>query len=77
MVDASYLNLNNITVGYTLPSKLTHALNIQKVRFYVVADNVMLLTNRKGLDPRQSLSGSTGYNYSAIRTVSAGVSLNF
>ena len=77
LVDASYFNLNNITVGYTLPSKLTHALNIQKVRFYVVADNVMLLTNRKGLDPRQSLSGSTGYNYSAIRTVSAGVSLNF
>ena len=77
LVDASYFNLNNVSVGYTLPSSLTKALHIQKARIYVVADNVMLLTNRQGLDPRQSLNGATAVNYSATRTVSAGITLNF
>jgi hypothetical protein len=56
---------------------MTRALHIQKARIYVVADNVMLRTNRQGLDPRQSLNGSTAVNYSAARTVSAGITLNF
>ena len=77
LVDASYFNLNNVSVGYTLPSSLTKALHIQKARIYVVADNVMLRTNRQGLDPRQSLNGATAVNYSATRTVSAGITLNF
>ncbi len=77
LIDSSYFNLNNVSVGYTLPSSLTRALHIQKARIYVVADNVMLRTNRQGLDPRQSLSGSTSVNYSAARTVSAGITLNF
>jgi hypothetical protein len=77
LIDSSYFNLNNISVGYTLPSSMTRALHIQKARIYVVADNVMLLTNRKGLDPRQSLNGQTAVNYSATRTVSAGITLNF
>lgn len=77
LIDSSYFNLNNVSVGYTLPSRLTNALHIQKARIYVVADNLMLLTNRKGLDPRQSLNGATAVNYSATRTVSAGITLNF
>ena len=77
LVDASYFNLNNVSVGYTLPSSLTKVLHIQKARVYVVADNVMLLTKRQGLDPRQSLNGATAVNYSATRTVSAGITLNF
>ena len=52
--------------------------NIEKLRLYVVGDNLFLLSARRGFDPRQNiLEGTTGYNYSAIRTVSFGINLEF
>ena len=39
--------------GYTLPKSLTRKMQIDGVRVFFVADNVALLTARKGLDPRQ------------------------
>ena len=77
LVDASYFNLRNITIGYTLPKKWTRALRIENARIYVVADNVALWSKRKGLDPRQYIAGQSDSNYSVIRTVSAGLSLTF
>ena len=50
---------------------------IKTLRLYVVADNIALATARKGLDPRQSFSGATDYNYSAMATVSGGITIGF
>ena len=49
------------------------------VLVYLAADNVALWSKRKGLDPRQSLSGedATSSFYSPIRTVSGGINLTF
>ena len=77
LTSSSYLSLRNITLGYTLPKAWLSKAKIQKMRLYVVGDNMFLLSARKGFDPRQSFSGSTGYNYSALRTVSFGVNLEF
>ena len=78
IVDASYLSLSNITLGYTLPKKWIETIGLQNARVYCVADNVFVLSARKGLDPRTSLSGaSAGNRTSAIRTISGGVSITF
>ena len=77
LTSSSYLSLRNITLGYTLPKAWLSKAKIQKMRLYVVGDNMFLLSARKGFDPRQSFSGSTDYNYSALRTVSFGVNLEF
>lgn len=78
LTNASYLSLANITLGYTLPSKLTSRLGLGSVRVYAVADNVWTWSKRQGLDPRQSITGSnTGSYYSSIRTISGGISLTF
>ena len=77
LTKASYFSLKNVTLGYTLPSKLTQKISLQRVRFFVMGDNIWLTSARKGLDPRQSFSGSTGYNYSAIATWSLGVNVSF
>lgn len=34
LTDASYLNISNINVGYTLPSKITRKFGVQKLRVY-------------------------------------------
>ena len=77
LTSSSYLNLRNVTLGYTLPGRLTGKAGIQSVRVYVTADNVWYTSARRGLDVRQSFSGRNEQTYSALRTVSGGVTLSF
>ena len=78
LIDASYLNIQNLTLGYTLPAKLTQKFLVNKLRVYVACDNVWYWSKRQGLDPRQSISGSTNpFYYAPIRTVSGGVTVTF
>jgi len=78
LISASYLSLQNITLGYTLPKKLTSKIGIQKIRIYGVADNIWVWSKRQGLDPRQSITGSvSNAYYSAVRTISGGISVTF
>lgn len=79
LISASYLSLDNINLGWTLPRIWTRKVGIDKVRVYVSADNVALWSKRKGLDPRQSMAGdnATASYYSAIRTISGGIQVAF
>jgi TonB-dependent starch-binding outer membrane protein SusC len=71
--DGSYLRLQNITVGYTIPSKLTKKFLCDKLRLYCTLNNVWILTNYTGYDPEvsspvrsSSTSGLTpGVDYSS------------
>ncbi len=75
---ANYLSLQNITLGYTLPAGLLRKLDISKVRVYAVADNIWVWSARRGLDPRQSITGGASQAYySSIRSISAGVNVTF
>lgn len=77
MTSSDYLSLNNITVGYTLPKSLIQKMMIEKLRIYFSADNIAVISARKGLDPRQSYIQSTTSLYTPIRTISGGISLTF
>lgn len=82
--DASFLRLNTLTLGYTLPKALTKKAFIQNLRFYVTAYNVFCLTSYSGYDPEVSTMRRTnltpGVDYSAYpksRQFVVGVNLNF
>ena len=77
LTSASYVSLRNATIGYTLPKKVLNKMKVQGLRIYLTGDNLWYMSARKGLDVRQSFSGSVGYGYSAIRTVSLGLNLTF
>ena len=78
LTDASYLSLQNINLGYTLPKMFTKRVGVERFRVYIAADNIWYWSQRKGLDPRQSISGgATASYYSPIRTISGGVTLTF
>ena len=78
LTSASYLTLQNVTIGYTLPTAWTHKIGLQRVRLYAVGDNLWTWSKRQGLDPRQSLTGeNTNTYYSSIRTVSGGITVTF
>ena len=61
--DASYLRLSNVTVGYTLPKKLTQKAKIERFRLYFTAGNVFTLTGYSGLDPDVNVNPSSNSNY--------------
>lgn len=74
LIKKSYLSLQNVQLGYTLPARLTGVAGISKVRIYATADNVCFWSKRKGYDPRTT----EGYGvYSPMRAVSGGISIQF
>lgn len=77
LIGADFFNIRNITLGYTFPNEWMRKASIEKARVYLAADNVALWSKRKGMDPRQYIYGQSQANYSAIRTVSFGLSLTF
>lgn len=85
LISSNYLSINNITLGYTFPSKITSVMKISGLRVYVAGDNLAVVSARKGVDPRYSMglgsftsgSGLNSGSYSAMRTVTAGVTVTF
>ena len=77
LTKASYFSLKNITLGYTIPKKITSKWGIENLRVYIVGDNIWLKSKRRGLDPRQSINGTTSSVYSALSSYSFGINLSF
>ena len=81
---ASFLRLNTLSLGYTLPTKLTNRVGINSLRFYVTAYNVFTITNYSGSDPeadcirKSNLTPSVDYSgYPRSRQFVVGLNLNF
>jgi len=78
LMNASYLNLQNINVGYTLPAKFTQKFGVDRLRIYLACENVCYWSKRQGFDPRYSYTGSTSQAaYSPVRTISGGINIQF
>ena len=85
LISSNYLSVNNITLGYTFPESVTSYLKISGLRIYVAGDNLAVKSARKGVDPRYSMglgsltsgSGLNSGSYSAMRTITGGITLTF
>ncbi len=78
LTNSSYLNIENINFGYTLPASLTRKAAIEALRLYLACENVVYFSKRKGFDPRQSYSDTTNATYySPMRTFSVGLNVTF
>ena len=77
LTSSNYFSIDNITLGYTLPNKLTNKIGIENLRVYFAAENVWLFSARQGLDPRMSFTTGTTSSYTARRTLSGGIKFSF
>jgi hypothetical protein len=82
--DGSYLRVQNVTLGYTMPSSLTGQNILQRARIYVSAQNLLTLTDYSGFDPEVSSDGQSNFNrgddydsYPRSRVFTIGLNLNF
>lgn len=77
LVDASYLSIKNITLGYTFGSKILEAAKINSARIYLSAESPWILTKMKGMDPQANFSGSTSYAYTPNKSLTLGLDIKF
>jgi TonB-linked SusC/RagA family outer membrane protein len=67
--DGSFLRINNLTVGYTLPKALTARAKMTQTRFYFTVNNLYTFTKYTGFDPEVNTRRGTpltpGVDYAA------------
>ena len=85
LISSNYLSINNVTIGYTFPKRWMDKIGVASLRIYFAADNLAVASARKGVDPRFSIglgsftsgSGLNSGSYSAMRTLTGGLTLTF
>ena len=77
LINASYLAIKNITLGYSLPSKWMSKILMKDIRVTATADNLILFSHLKGMDPQYNFTGGTTFVYTPSRTISLGVDIKF
>lgn len=75
VIDASYIRLKNITLGYTLPARLTKKFFVSSLRIYVSGENLLTFTKVPAMfDPETISAGDT---YPLQKVMTAGLSITF
>jgi len=80
--DGSYLRMQNITLGYTLPAQVLNKLKLTRLRVYASANNVFTITKYNGLDPSVGGAADTNFgidvgNYPITKQYTMGINLGF
>jgi len=73
LFDNDYLRLKALTVGYNLPNSVLNKLNIDALRVYLQADNILTFQSHKGIDPEQNIAGTTDSRSNMLKTYSIGL----
>ena len=77
LINASYFTIKNITIGYTLPQRISKKIGASKVRIYASLDNLKTFSHLNGMNPQYNIGGSTTYIYAPSRTSLIGLNLEF
>ena len=77
LTDASYLNLRQINLSYTLPKLAIENIGLSNAQIYTSAENVFSLNARKVFNIQQEFSGNTSNVYTPSRVISLGLNLKF
>jgi len=82
ITDGSYLRIQNLTLGYTLPSNYSKQIGISKLKIYGSVQNLYTITNYSGYDPEVGtynqnalLMGIDNGRYPSPRTFTLGLNV--
>jgi TonB-linked SusC/RagA family outer membrane protein len=82
--NGSFIRVNNVTIGYTLPNKITRRFSISNLRVFVTGNNLGTITGYSGYDPdvssRRSSPVTAGADYASFpraRVFVAGLNVSF
>lgn len=74
IVDASFLRLKTLNLGYTLPAQILQSVGIKSGQIFLNGLNLLTFTPYEGMDPEQP---GRGTSFAGYRTITGGFQLNF
>lgn len=82
--DGSYLRIQNVTLGYSLPDDVISQLKLSRLRVYASGQNLFTFTDYSGYDPEVGsfnqdalLNGVDNGRYPTPRTITLGLNVEF
>ena len=67
-----------MTLGYTLPQKVSKRIGMQGLRIFLSGDNLYTFTKFPGFDPSSTSKSSGGLNpYTSMRQYTIGLNVKF
>lgn len=76
LMDASYVRLRNLSIGYNVPAEFLNKTFMKSVRFRLQGENILTLTKWKGFDPETLKASTTGY-FPTPKLYTFGIDVNF
>jgi TonB-linked SusC/RagA family outer membrane protein len=77
LIDASFLNVRNVSLAYALPSSVLSRIHSTGARVYVNGENLQWFSKRKGMNVQQAFTGVTSNAYVPARVFTVGLNVNF
>ncbi|AWW29088.1 hypothetical protein DN752_02445 [Echinicola strongylocentroti] len=79
ILDASYLRMKHIELGYTFPHEMVEKIGFSNLRVYIAGQNLLTITKfADGFDPEDaSTFNNVNDSYPQAKTVSMGVNISF
>ncbi|MEX2595115.1 MAG: hypothetical protein WD426_20290, partial [Anditalea sp.] len=78
----TYVNIQNVVLGYTLPNNIASRANISNLRMYLSVQNALYFTQYPGFNPEVNFRGDSALSqgidrgaYPLARTISLGINL--
>jgi TonB-linked SusC/RagA family outer membrane protein len=77
LLNAAYLRVKNLTLGYTLPSSLTNKYKINRFRVFITGENLLEFSEiKKYIDP-EAVADGYGWAYPYQRKYAVGINIDF
>lgn len=77
LLNAAYLRIKNVTLGYTLPNSLTRRVRVSRLRIFFTGENLYEFSSiKKYFDP-EAVADGYGWAYPYQRKYAVGINLDF
>ena len=77
LLNAAYMRLKNIQLGYTLPEEIVSKWSLSNVRFFVSGENIFTITRMPDQFDPETIGTDHNNGYPLSRTFAFGVNLTF
>ena len=74
--NGSFISLDNVSLGYSLPKSLIEKIKVDNFRIFLQGQNLMMITKYKGLDPEMESAGVDLNGTPRSRILSMGINVS-
>ncbi|CAM2973117.1 TonB-linked outer membrane protein, SusC/RagA family [Flavobacterium succinicans] len=74
--NGDFISLDNVSIGYSLPKSIVEKLKLDKFRIFLQAQNMLIITDYKGINPEMETFGVDLNGTPRAKTISMGLNVN-